>query len=60
MPSKLGERFWSKVEEFCDYGHEFTDENTYRHMKLGQMVRACRACNRRRTAEYRARKRVMA
>lgn len=47
------------AKEYCAYGHEFTADNTYRYMKLGQMVRACRACNRRRTSEYRARKKEL-
>lgn len=38
----------------CKHGHEFTPENTY--MDKGK--RQCRECQRRRGAEYRARKRA--
>lgn len=38
----------------CDRGHEFTDENTYVHRGR----RVCRTCNRRRAAEYKARRRA--
>lgn len=41
----------SKVS--CDHGHEFTPENTY-VTRWGR--RQCRACNRARSASYRARK----
>lgn len=38
---------------FCVDGHEFTAENTYTHP--GRGTRHCRACQRRRDAEWRAR-----
>lgn len=47
---------WLKVAA-CKYGHEYTPENTYTHASGG---RWCRACNRRRTAEYKARKKARA
>lgn len=42
-----------KKQSHCKYGHEFTPENTYVVAKDGE--RACRACNRRRSAECRRR-----
>lgn len=39
----------------CSHGHEFTDANTYRPPGRPH-VRVCRACNRRKTAAYYARK----
>ena len=37
----------------CDYGHPFDEQNTYTTTRSS---RCCRACSRRRNAEYRARK----
>lgn len=41
------------VKTHCDYGHEFTESNTYRYPS-GR--RSCRTCKDRTNAEYRARK----
>jgi hypothetical protein len=40
----------------CNYGHEFTPENTYRSKTTGR--RECRACNARRGRELRQRRRA--
>lgn len=38
----------------CPYGHEYTEENTHLYpTKKGHTQRCCRACGRRRTAEWR-------
>lgn len=41
------------AKDRCKHGHEFTPENTYRE---SGRHRKCRACNNRRSREYRARK----
>lgn len=46
------------MKTHCAQGHEYTHENTYFWLRDGHSHRTCRACNRIRSAEYRARKTI--
>lgn len=48
MVSKGRKRSWGAAVTHCPRGHEYTDDNTYRH----RGSRQCRECGRNRSREY--------
>lgn len=46
----------SVAKTHCKYGHEFTEDNIYVHMKNGKEVRDCRTCKVERARQYKAKK----
>lgn len=52
---------WNGNKEYCKHGHEFDEKNTYWCKQTnGNTKRACRECLKRRTAEWRAKKKAQA